>query len=377
MTETEPANERELLLDREARVEAVSDEEAPFGRPGRRFDRRSPFYIGLLGGLGVAAAYAVFWAISNARQELLLIALAFFIALGMEPVVALLHRHHFPRWLAVVIVSLAGIGVFVGFLSLAIPPVINEVNQLTKLAPHYLQQLDNRNSLLGHLNAKYHLVTHLKDALAGGGVSSITSGVLGAGKIFLGVVTSVIVVVALTIYFLADMPRVTRTVYRLVPHSRRARGGLLIDEAFARVGGYVLGNILTSVIAGLGTLIWLLIFGVPYPAVLSVFVALMDLIPIVGSTIAGFIVAIVALTVSLPVAIATAVFYIVYRNAEDYLITPRVMNRTVQVPGIVTVIAVLIGGTLLGIIGALISIPIAAGIKLMLEEITFPRLDTS
>ena len=146
---------------------------------------------------------------------------------------------------------------------------------------------------------------------------------------------------------------------------------------FARVGGYVLGNVLTSVIAGVGTLIWLLIFGVPYALLLSVFVGFMDLIPIVGSTVAGIVVSLVALTVSLPVALATAVFYIVYRKPEDYLITPKVMNRTVDVSGLVTVIAVLIGGALLGIIGALIAIPIAAAIKLVLEEVRFPRLDSS
>jgi predicted PurR-regulated permease PerM len=184
-------------------------------------------------------------------------------------------------------------------------------------------------------------------------------------------------VIILTIYFLADMPRVTKTVYRLVPHSRRARGGMLIDEMFARVGGYVLGNAITSVIAGVGTLIWLEIFSVPYPILLSVFVAFMDLIPIVGSTVAGIVVSLVALTVSWPVALATAIFYVVYRNLEDYLITPRVMNRTVKVSGLVTVIAVIIGGALLGVIGALIAIPIAAAIKLVLEEITFPRLDDS
>jgi predicted PurR-regulated permease PerM len=377
MAEREASNERELLLDREARVEAASDERAPLGRPGRRFDRRSPFYIGLVGGLGVALAYLLAWCVANAREELLLIVLAFFIAIGLEPVVALLHRHHVPRPLAVLLVSLAGLGVLVGFLALAIPPVVSEINRLTKLAPHYLQELNDKSSFIGHLNAKYHLVSHLKKALSSGGIGSIASGILGAGKIVLGVATALVVVVALTVYFLADMPRVTRTLYRLVPHSRRARGGLLMDEALARVGGYVLGNLATSVIAGLGTLVWLLIFGIPYPAVLSVFVALMDLIPIVGSTVAGIVVALVALTVSLPVAIATAAFYIVYRNAEDYLITPRVMNRTVQVPGLVTVIAVVIGGTLLGIIGALIAIPVAAAIKLLVEEVAFPRMDES
>jgi predicted PurR-regulated permease PerM len=181
----------------------------------------------------------------------------------------------------------------------------------------------------------------------------------------------------LTIYFLADLPRVTRTMYRLVPRSRRPRAGLLTDEALARVGGYMLGNIASSVIAGVLTLVWLLIFGIPYPLLLSVFVGLIDLIPIVGSTIGGIIVALIALTVSLPVAIATGAYYLVYRVIEDYLIVPRIMNRAVEVPGLVTIIAVLIGGTLLGIIGALIAIPIAATIKLVLEEVTYQRLDSS
>ncbi len=119
----------------------------------------------------------------------------------------------------------------------------------------------------------------------------------------------------------------------------------------------MLGNVITSVIAAVGTLIWLEIFSVPYPLLLSVFVGFMDLIPIVGSTVAGIIVSLVALTVSWPVAVGTAVFYIVYRNLEDYLITPKVMNRTVKVSGLITVVAVLIGGALLGIIGALIAIP--------------------
>jgi predicted PurR-regulated permease PerM len=224
---------------------------------------------------------------------------------------------------------------------------------------------------------KFHIVSHVQKALSGGGVSTVTSGVVGAGKLVLGVITAVVIVVALTIYFLADLPRVTSLFYRLVPYSRRARAGLLIDEAFARVGGYVLGNLITSVIAAVGTLVWLLAWGVPYALLLSVFVGFMDLIPIVGSTIAGVIVALVALTVSLPTAIATAIYYLIYRQAEDYLITPRIMRQTVDVSGLVTIIAVLIGGTLFGIIGALVAIPIAAAIKLILEQVTFPRLDSS
>jgi predicted PurR-regulated permease PerM len=375
-TEEESAEQRELLLDREARVEAVEGE-GPYGEPGRRFDRRSPFYIGMMGGLGVGVAGLVAWSVASAREVLLLIALAFFIAVGLEPLVALLHRRGVRRGLAVAVVSLCAVALFVGFLAIAIPPLVNEVDLLIKHAPHYLDSLNRRSSFLGHLNMKFHIVSHVQKALSGGGLSTISSGVVGAGKVVLGVVTSVIIVVALTIYFLADLPRVTSAMYRLVPHSRRARAGLLIDEVFARVGGYVLGNLITSLIAAVGTFVWLLAWGVPYPLLLSVFVGFMDLIPIVGSTVAGIVVSLVALTVSLPVALATAGFYIVYRQAEDYLITPRVMQRTVDVSGLITVIAVLVGGTLFGILGALIAIPIAAGIKLIVEEVSFPRLDAS
>jgi predicted PurR-regulated permease PerM len=131
------------------------------------------------------------------------------------------------------------------------------------------------------------------------------------------------------------------------------------------------------VIAGLGTYIWMLAFGIPYPALLGLLVALLDLIPVIGSTIGGAIVTLVALTVSLPVAIATLAFYVGYRLAEDYLLVPRIMGRTVQVPAVVSVVAVLVGGALMGIIGALVAIPAAAALRLLLIEVIFRRLDTS
>jgi len=139
------------------------------------------------------------------------------------------------------------------------------------------------------------------------------------------------------------------------------------------VGGFMLGNLLTSVISGVGTYVWLLIFGVPYALLLSLVVALFDLIPLVGSTIAGIIVSLVALTKGLPVAIATVAFYVVYRYLEDFLVNPRVMKHTVKVTPGLTIIATLIGGTLLGLIGALVAIPVAATIHLLLEEVAVPR----
>ena len=202
-------------------------------------------------------------------------------------------------------------------------------------------------------------------------------GVLGAGELVLSTVSFILAMLVLSIYFLIGLPRIKVFAYQLVPHSRRPRVILIGDEILAKVGGYVLGNFITSVIAGLGTFFWLLAWGVPYPILLAMFVAFLDLIPVIGSTVGGAVVSLVALTVSLPVAVATLAFYIVYRLAEDYLIVPRVMGRTVQVPAIVSLIAVLIGGVLLGIVGALVAIPVAAAIRLLLHEVAIRRLDDS
>src|ERR1700731_3913310 len=133
-----------LLLDREARVEAAGA--GPFGRLGQRFDRRSPFWIGLVGGLGVGAAYVVGRTIVDARQILLLIFLALFIAVGLEPLVALLNRHRVRRGFAVLIVTLVALGAVGGLLAAAIPPLVNETTDFARLPPHYLQDLNDKSS---------------------------------------------------------------------------------------------------------------------------------------------------------------------------------------------------------------------------------------
>jgi predicted PurR-regulated permease PerM len=286
-----------------------------------------------------------------------------------------LHRRGLPRWLAVCVVLLAAVGLFVGFVALAVPVLVDQARILAGQIPHYLKSLNNHTTTLGKLNRRYHIIQRLQQLVNKGGTTTLAHGVLGVGKAIFNIVAAAIVVMILSIYLLADLPRVKRGLYRLAPRSRRPRMVLLTDEILARVGGYVLGNLFTSFIAGFGTWAWAEIFGIPYALLLGLLVGLLDLIPVVGSTIGGVIVALIALTVSSTVAIATGVFYIVYRFLEDYLLTPRVMARTVDVPGVLTVIATLIGGTLLGIVGALIAIPIAAAVKLLIEELAIPALD--
>jgi len=346
------------------------------GRLGRPIDRRSPFFIGMAGAAGVAITIALLELVIRARSVLELIGLALFIAAGLDPVVSWLTRRRAPRWAAVVIVLLALAGAIGGFIAAAIPPLTEQTSNLISALPHYAHALQNHNSELGRLNAKYHLQQHLSHLLATRG-SALVGGVLGAGELVLGTLTSTLVVIVLVVYFLAGMLRIKQFFYRLAPGSRRARVILLGDEIFTKVGGFVLGNVATSVITGLGTYLWMLAFGIPYPILLALFVALLDLIPVIGSTIGGAVVSLVALTVSLHVAIATLAFYIGYRLVEDYLLTPRIIGSTVKVPAVVSVVAVLVGGALLGIVGALVAIPVAAALRLLLEEIMFRRLDRS
>jgi predicted PurR-regulated permease PerM len=353
----------------------ISSPAHPLGKAGPRFNRKSPFMIGMAGAAGVAITYGGIQLLIAARGVLVLIVIAAFLAIGLEPAVSWLVRHRIPRWAAVTLVFLVAFGMLAGFLAAAIPPMVTQGSALVNNAPDYLHHLQQRYPAIDQLNNRFHLQDKLQESLGGGNVPNVVGGIVGAGEFVFGAVSGAVIVLVLTAYFLANFARIRASLYRLAPHSRRPRTILLGDEILAKVGGYVLGNILISVITAVLTFVWLIAFGVPYPLLLAVLVAVLDLIPIVGSTLAGIVVALVALTVSVPVSLATVVFFIALRLVEDYLLVPRIIGRTVQVPPLVTVVAVLLGGALLGIVGALLAIPIAAAVLLLARETLFPQLD--
>jgi predicted PurR-regulated permease PerM len=352
----------------------MSSEEKPLGSLGRRFNRRSPFYIGMVAAAGVAVTYAAVQMLSAMSSMLILIGVAFFLALGLEPVASWFVTHKLPRGVATTVVFILFLALIGAFIAAAIPPLVEQTQQLVTQAPQYLQQAQDHSSAIGRLNDRFHLQQRITDTINSSGGSAFEE-VISAGTAVFGAVTNSLIVIVLTVYFLFDMPRIRTTLYRLIPNTRRPRAILIGDQVFAKVGAYVLGNVLISVITGTATLIWLSVFHVPYPLLLGIFVGLLDLVPVVGSTIAGVVVAAVALTVSLPVCLATIVFFVVFRLVEDYLLVPRIIGRAVNVPALITVVAVLIGGALLGIVGALVAIPVAAAIQLLTEEVLYPRLD--
>lgn len=336
--------------------------------------RRNPFTVGLLGAAGVAVTYTALKLVLAAVGVLVLIGLSLFLAVGFEPAVVGLCRLGLRRAWAVTLVALGVLGGIGGFFAVAIPPLVRQAEAFGRAVPAYVRQLHTHRGTLGRLDARFHLEQHGRELITGAH-GAFASGVVGAGERVVGVTFATFTVLVLTVYLLADLPRIRALLRRLLPASHRERAAAIGSEISEKVGWYVLGNLATSAIAGFVTWLWLLIFGVPYPLVLGLMVALLDLIPVVGSTVAGIIVSLVALTVSLPVALATAGFYVAYRFLEDYVIVPRVIGRAVQVPATATVVAVLIGGAAFGLLGALVAIPAAAAADILLRELVYPRLD--
>jgi predicted PurR-regulated permease PerM len=222
------------------------------------------------------------------------------------------------------------------------------------------------------------VITRAKEYVESGQLQGrLFGGIVGVGRYVVGAVFAALTVLILTLYFLASLPSIKRQTYRLVPASRRERVALLGDEVLARVGGYVSGAFIIASTAGASTLVFLLAIDLRYALTLALVVAVFDLVPLIGATVGAGIVTLVAMTDSAPKALACLVFYVVYQQLENYLIYPRVMSRSVDVPPTLTVMAALLGGALLGVVGALLAIPMAAAGLLIVREVLVPRQDKS
>jgi len=356
------------------RLEARADEENPFGRPGRPMNARSPFRVGFTGALGVALAYVILQGLAHARQVLILVVISAFLAIGLNPTVAWLERRGIARKAAIGVVFAGVIAFFVGFGFAVVPPVVNQSTQFAHELPTYINKLQH-NSTVADLDARFHFLGKAKTAISGGLGTSAFGGVVGVGKLVLGAFFSFLTILILTLYFLGSFHQIKATAYRMVPRSRRARVGLLADEILDKVGGYVAGALTIAGIAGTAAFIFLLIAGVPYPLALAMLVAITDLIPLIGATLGAIVVTAVCFFVSVPVGIAAFAFFVIYQQVENFLIYPRVMGRSVEVSGTATLVAALTGGALLGVVGALLAIPTAAAISLVLREVVAPRQD--
>jgi predicted PurR-regulated permease PerM len=350
--------------------------EAPDHTP-RTVSLAAPFFIGFVGALGVLTAVFLADNLSRLSTVLTFLVVAIFLTLVLNPIVEVFVRRGTSRQFGVLVVFVGLLAVFVALGYLVAPPVVDQTTTLVERTPRYLEDLST-TPWVTRLDDQYavsdRLIEELENRVTDSTfMTTIFGGVLGAAGWLAGGLIGFGFALFLTLYLLATLPSVKEATYKLVPASRRPRVIALAEEVMRRVGAYALGQGAVATINAFCSWVLLEILDLPYPVVLAVLVGLLGLIPLVGATLGATIVATVALVQDPTLALVVVIYYIVYQQIENYLIVPRVMSRTVSVPGAVTLVAVLVGGTLLGVLGALIAIPVAAGLLLVYEEVVVPR----
>jgi predicted PurR-regulated permease PerM len=348
----------------------------PYGEPGPPFDHRSPFYFGFVGGLGLLLAYWLFQALIGIGSVLLLVVVAFFLAAGLNPSVEFLERRGIRRSFACALVIVAALATLALFIVAIVPVIADQVRLLTDNAPTWFDQLQ-RNRQVQRLNEEYEIVDKAKDFVTNGDfISTLFGGALGFGLKIISALFNGFIIVVLTLYFLASLNTTTHAVYRLAPASRRERVTKLGDKIIHNIGGYVSGAFVVALCAGISSLIFLWFTEVrEYAVALAFVVAILDVIPMIGATIGAVVVCAIAFATDVKSGIAAVIFYVVYQQVENYVIYPRVMGRTVDLPGAVIVIAALVGTALLGVVGALLAIPAAAAVLLVMREVVVKQQD--
>jgi len=346
---------------------------------------QNPFRVGLLGGLGVLLAVGIGATIGSLATILTYVGAALFLALGLDPLVSWLEKHRFPRPVAILTVILAVAAVFAGVILAIIPAIISQVQTAIKTVPSLITAFSDGSvratveQALPWLNVQSLLdsvttwVKTLDFTSIGGGVLTVGIGIASG-------ITGAVIVLILTIYFISSLTTIKRSVYRLVPASRRPTFIDLAEQISHAVGRYVIGQGSLALVNGILSFIYLTLvlplFGIPvaYSALLAFIAFLGSLIPLVGTISGSIVITLIVLAFNgAPSVIFVGIYYLIYMQVEAYILNPRIMSQAVKVPGAIVVIAALAGGTLLGILGALIAIPVAAAILLIMEQVVVPR----
>ncbi|MEU4395519.1 AI-2E family transporter [Kribbella sp. NPDC023855] len=348
------------------------------GAPGPPLRRSNPFVFGFFAALGVLVAWGLWNALGQAKSVLILLVVSMFIAVGLNPLVEWFMRRGLKRGLAVGVVFLLMILAVTGVGLAIVPVVTDQIDGLIKNAPQWLDLL-TKSKTLNELNERYEFIKKAQDYIQDPALAQKAfGGILGVGKVVANALFSAFTILILTLYFLASLPTVKRAAYSLVPASRRNRVSILGDEVLGRVGGYVSGQFLVAACAGFFMFIFLEIVGLgEYAVALAIVVMFTAFIPMVGGLIGVVLVALIGFTDGLWTGLACLIYGVVYQQIENYFVAPRIMRRAVDIPGAVTVIAALLGGALLGVVGALLAIPTAAAILLIIREVWVRKADAS
>jgi predicted PurR-regulated permease PerM len=305
---------------------------------------------------------------------LLSIFLAAVLALGLDPVVSALVRRGWKRGRAALFVFAALFVAVFALVLLAAGPVWDQIVEFVHALPKYwdeLQQKDWFQSITGAAGADDKIANLLKDLASG--VPDAATALLGAAGSVFGGILSLVTLTFLALFLLMERPAITDWLFGFVPPQTDTRWRPVIEDSIGAVSSSLIGNVAVSIVAATVAGVSAAIFGLPFPLVLALITGLLDLIPQVGATIAAVILTLVALTVSTPAAIAMVVIQLIYQQLENYVVYPIVYRRAVELSGFTTIVSVLIAGALLGVVGAILAVPFAAVIKVVMREASRPR----
>ncbi|MFM5967821.1 MAG: AI-2E family transporter [Micrococcales bacterium] len=341
----------------------------------------NPFQIGLLGGLGVLTALVIGGMFVSLANIITYVFAAIFLSLGLDPIVSKIEQWGLKRPLAIGLVLIGFIGVLALLVSSFIPQILRQAAQFVSQAPEdlrniiaqpWVQSLDKRfdGAIVDAINNAGSFISNTANW------PSVFGGVVQVGITLVNGFFGGIIITILTVYFMASLTKFKKWVYSLVRGSSRAQFESIAEQVAESVGRYVIGQAFIALCNGVLSFIFLSILGFKFALVLAFLNFLLSLIPLVGTLTGSIIVTVVALSMSPTTAIIAAVYYLIYMQVEAYLISPRVMSKAVAVPGAVVVVAALAGGTLLGVLGALVAIPVAASVMLILRQVVVPRQDS-
>lgn len=339
-----------------------------------------PFAIGFLVTLGGLLAFGLTSALADLATILIYIAFALFAALGLDPIVRRLERRGVARAWGIVIVYFVFALVMVGVLWLVIPTVVSQIAQFFRDLPSTIAGFQRTEFYLWVRDQFGDQVPALLNEIQRfltdpGNIAAIGGGVLQIGISIGTTISGLIIIIVLSLYFLAALPEMKQALYRLVPARSRPLTAELTEEITASVGGYLGGMVILAFLNSLVTFLLFSLLGLPFPLLMAVVAFCITIIPLVGTVLFWGIGSIVALFSDPLSALVFAGAYLVYMQLEAYVATPRVMNKTISVPGSLVVIGALVGGTLMGLLGALVAIPVTASILLIVKKVWIPRQD--
>ena len=365
---------------RDAREAAADAQEERAKSTTREFVVRSPFQLGFTVTLGVLVALLFGGMVGELSTIIMYVVAALFVALGLDPVVRWLERKGLKRSLGIGVVFGGFVLVIGGLLGIIIPMIANQVSLLIRSAPTLFRDITHQQWFVD-VNEQFGQFIDFDGLLKMGqdlvsrpeNWAQVAGGVWQAGIGIANGLTAALIVLILTLYFLASLRVIKRAFYSLVPRSGRSKVIDITEQVTKSVGGYISGMVVLAFINSVLGFVMMTIVGVPFAGLVAVGVFLLALIPLIGSVLATVLVSIVALFDSPTTALIAAAYYLIYMQIESYLLTPRVMNRVVSVPGSLVVIGALAGGTLLGLLGALISIPVTAMVLMIIKQVWVPR----